>query len=112
MLRLNASVHSWLTRQEMKMAKAQKLAAEQSASVFETVTTKVTTITDNTGDLSTAAVDTIMNSNASAATTKSTVSATEINTQYDSTFVDQELHKQLKNEVGEMYCAWDEADQR
>lgn len=110
MLRLNASVHSWLTRQEMKMAKAQKLATEQSASAFETVTTKVTTITD--GDLSTATVDTIITNNASAATTKSTVSATEINTQYDSTFVDQELHKQLKNEVGEMYCAWDEADQR
>lgn len=91
----------------MKMAKAQKLAAEQSA--FETVTTKVTTITDE--NLSTAAADTIITSNAST-TTKSTVSATEINTQYDSTFVDQELHKQLKNEVGDMYCAWDEADQR
>lgn len=104
MLRLNASVHSWLTRQEMK---AQKLAAEQSA--FETVATKVTTITADSGDLSTAAVDTIITSNAS---TKSTISATDINTQYDSTFVDQELHDQLKNEVGEMYCVWDEADQR
>lgn len=94
----------------MKMAKAQKLAAEQSASTFETVTTKVTTITNDNG-LSTAAVDTIITSNASPST-KSTISATEINTQYDSTFVDQELHKQLKNEVGEMYSAWDEADQR
>lgn len=95
----------------MKMAKAQKLAAEQSASAFETATTKVTTITDDNGDESTAAVDTIITSNAST-TTKSTISATEINTQYDSNFVDQELHKQLKNEVGEIYCAWDEADQR
>lgn len=32
--------------------------------------------------------------------------------QFDSNFVDEELHKQLKNEVGDMYSAWDEADQR
>lgn len=32
--------------------------------------------------------------------------------QFDNNFVDEELHKQLKNEVGDMYSTWDEADQR
>lgn len=32
--------------------------------------------------------------------------------QFDINFVDEELHKQLKNEVGDMYSTWDEADQR
>lgn len=30
----------------------------------------------------------------------------------DDFFVDEELHKQLKNEVGNMYKVWDEADER
>lgn len=32
--------------------------------------------------------------------------------QSDDLHVDHELHKQLKNEVGDMYSAWDEADLR
>lgn len=92
MLRLNASVHSWLTRQEMKMAKAQKAAADEldlSNKSDATITSSITVV--------------------GAATT---TTAVETAVQFDGNFVDHELHKQLKNEVGDMYCAWDEADQR
>ncbi|KAG4070669.1 hypothetical protein HA402_013589 [Bradysia odoriphaga] len=92
MLRLNASVHSWLTRQEMKMEKSKA----------EITTT--TTINDNSHQ--TTSVTALNCSVANEPTSKDTAA------QFDVNFVDDELHKQLKNEVGDMYSTWDEADQR
>lgn len=87
MLRLNASVHSWLTRQEMKIAKAneQRRLAESENPAQVDQDTKSSVKTSRTVDTS---------------------------VQIDDLHVDHELHKQLKNEVGDMYSAWDEADLR
>lgn len=86
MLRLNASVHSWLTRQEMKLAKARAQAhaeAQAQAPIDE------------------------QHQQAAAAGHDSA-------TQMDELHNDEEelLHAQLKNEVGDMYSVWDEADAR
>lgn len=84
----------------MKMAKAQQKAAATAADEL---------------DLSNKLDATLTNCNTSspivalAATSSSSV---ETAVQFDGNYVDHELHKQLKNEVGDMYCAWDEADQR
>lgn len=94
MLRLNASVHSWLTRQEMKMEKAKT----------ETTTTITSTINGNLEQKT--SVTTFNSSVSNEPVSKDTAA------QFDINFVDEELHKQLKNEVGDMYSAWDEADQR
>lgn len=99
MLRLNASVHSWLTRQEMKMAKANEqrrladAAAEASAQAAQEATQSTADKTHISGtSLVSRNIDTSVQS--------------------DDLHVDHELHKQLKNEVGDMYSAWDEADLR
>lgn len=100
MLRLNASVHSWLTRQEMKMAKANEqrrlddAAAETSALAAQEAVKSTAEIASHT----------------SGTTTISRQIDTSV--QSDDLHVDHELHKQLKNEVGDMYSAWDEADLR
>ncbi len=93
MLRLNASVHSWLTRQEMKMEKSK---------------TEITaTMSPINGNLDQKTSVTVLNCTASNEPVSKDTAA-----QFDMNFVDEELHKQLKNEVGDMYSAWDEADQR
>lgn len=92
MLRLNASVHSWLTRQELKQAKAreqQRLQQSSVAAPSEAITD--TTTRNDTGTQ--IMVDTIG------------VGATELADE-------EELHRLLKNEVGDMYGIWDEADAR
>lgn len=94
MLRLNASVHSWLTRQEMKMEKSKtELAAA------------ATTPTNDNSHQKTSV--TALNCSVS-----NEPSSKDSAAQFDINFVDEELHKQLKNEVGDMYSTWDEADQR
>lgn len=99
MLRLNASVHSWLTRQEMKLAKARELRAT-IGNVSALAAADQTTDTDGQRqqrDLATAASD----------------SATQMSAEdHPPSSDEEELHKQLKNEVGEMYSVWDEADAR
>lgn len=94
MLRLNASVHSWLTRQEMKMGKTKT-----------EITTTMSTINKDNSDQKTSV--TAFNCSISNEPVSKDTAA-----QFDINFVDEELHKQLKNEVGDMYSAWDEADQR
>lgn len=77
MLKVNASVHSWLTRQEMK--KSKYLEQQQHHQM---------TIELNGGDV----VDT--------------------GAHFEDQFVDEELHKQLKDDIGDLYSTWDEADDR
>lgn len=88
MLRLNASVHSWLTRQEMKMAKLSEKSQQESTN---------TTIICN--DVTT--TSTVMNQSIEKGVGP-----------IEECFVDEEMHTQLKDEVGDMYSAWDDADQR
>lgn len=93
MLRLNASVHSWLTQQERK--KADLVGKQQQIeTVAHALANNSITKTGENGDI------TLTNDSA----TQSIETATFI--------VDDEFHKQLKNEVGNMYSVWEEADRR
>lgn len=91
MLRLNASVHSWLTRQEMKMAKMTEMT-EKSQETTTIICNEVTTSTSTA---------TVMNQSIEKGVGP-----------IDEIFVDHEMHTQLKDEVGDMYSSWDDADQR
>lgn len=112
MLRLNAAVHSWLTRHEKRKQiemSVNKMAIKStpqannndvnqdepnengSINVEETTIVDLTTVTINE---------------------TSTRMAVGTSIDADDFTVDDELHKQLKNEVGNMYKVWDEADER
>lgn len=91
MLRLNASVHSWLTRQEMKMAKMTE-KSQQSIDTTTIICNQVITSTSTS---------TVMNQSIEKGVGP-----------IDEFFVDEEMHTQLKDEVGDMYSSWDDADQR
>lgn len=102
MLRLNASVHSWLTRQELKNVERKQIQVTTTTTVLEKSSAH-----DANGNA--------IGTDGDANTTLSDVSVKEITTQGTDTnefFVDDEFHKQLKNEVGNMYTVWEEADQR
>ncbi|XP_017862134.1 PREDICTED: uncharacterized protein LOC108613287 isoform X4 [Drosophila arizonae] len=111
MLRLNASVHSWLTRQERRLQQEQlqqeseqlqqkekklqlqqqqqeeqQLELEQEAGV-------AITVTDSNGNQ-------VVEASTGTCDVSSLISA------------EQEFHKHLKDEVSDMYSAWDEADAR
>lgn len=100
MLRLNASVHSWLTRQEMKMAKANEQRRLAEAAADASVLAAQEATRSISGDTKTAGTTIIISR------------SIDTSVQSDDLHVDHELHKQLKNEVGDMYSAWDEADLR
>lgn len=80
MLRLNASVHSWLTRMDRR--KQSENAAAMTAAVQGVDA-------NQTEDLVRKETSTDTNG-----------------------LNDEEFHKQLKNEVGNMYSVWEEADRR
>ncbi|XP_030239933.1 uncharacterized protein LOC108650351 isoform X4 [Drosophila navojoa] len=108
MLRLNASVHSWLTRQERRLQQEQlqqeseqlqqkekklqeeeeqqQLELEQGAGV-------AITVTDSNGNQ-------VVEASTGTCDVSSLISA------------EQEFRKHLKDEVSDMYSAWDEADAR
>lgn len=105
MLRLNASVHSWLTRQELKNVERKQIQVTTTTTVLEKCSTH-----DANGNAIVAD-----GGSGGDSTTLTDVSVKEITTQGTDTnefFVDDEFHKQLKNEVGDMYTVWEEADQR
>lgn len=106
MLRLNASVHSWLTRHEKR-----KQSNESTASTSDKINRTAVTQHDDSN------VQDAVNSSTDSSTplelTVITVkSVNDIATETDDWTVDEELHKQLKNDVGNMYKVWDDADQR
>lgn len=113
MLRLNAAVHSWLTRQEQKQAAAAANATQQKQ--IETVTTTVIeqthqVVRDENGN---AIVDQVIDE--SEPKTLTQINVKEITSQGTDTnefFVDDEFHKQLKDEVSEMYTVWGHAEDR
>lgn len=95
MLRLNASVHSWLTRHEKRKQ-------------LETTTAKQNADNGNHEEADESTLE------SSTVTLKETSTSNGVGTSIDiddCTF-NEDLHKQLKNEVGNMYKVWDEADQR
>ncbi|XP_033239945.1 uncharacterized protein klar isoform X7 [Drosophila pseudoobscura] len=127
MLRLNASVHSWLTRQERRLQSAleeqhqqnppqeseQPVKEEQSGMKEEPSSKKeeqsakkelngsvAITVTDSNGNQ----VESLATGEASTST-----GAWDVHSLMSA---EQEFHKHLKNEVSDMYSAWDEADAR
>lgn len=116
MLRLNSSVHSWLTRQELKNAESIE-KRKQIEVITTSVSSSATKIQTNTESDASECGQADENGNSVEPITSSTTTITtkEITTQGTDTnefFVDAEFHKQLKNEVGNMYNVWDEADRR
>lgn len=95
MLRLNASVHSWLTRHEKR--KPSDPATTSPAS------DKINRSDDGANSTDGSALE---------STVITVKSAVDMATETDEWTVDEELHRQLKNDVGNMYKVWDEADQR
>lgn len=110
MLRLNASVHSWLTRHEKRKQiemSVNKMAIKSTPQANNNVNQDVsdengnTNVEESTLDLTTVTLN-----------ETSTGMAVGTSIDADDFTVDEELHKQLKNEVGNMYKVWDEADER
>ncbi|KAH8373534.1 hypothetical protein KR200_001640 [Drosophila serrata] len=122
MLRLNSSVHSWLTRQERRLQSAleeqhQHQESEQQLKQETPLGEKresekekqavAITVTDSNGNQVEATMATGDVSTATSAT--STPGAWDVQSLMSA---EQEFHKHLKNEVSDMYSAWDEADAR
>ncbi|XP_030380230.1 uncharacterized protein LOC115628316 isoform X2 [Scaptodrosophila lebanonensis] len=140
MLRLNASVHSWLTRQERRLQNAldeqQQQQQQQSEQQHEAVAAEMEaeaeavdsankrsttiTVTDSNGNqvetlaiASVAEAGTSTHSNSNSNNNNS--SSNTDNKMWDVQTLmsaEQEFHKHLKDEVSDMYSAWDEADAR
>lgn len=107
MLRLNASVHSWLTRHEKrKQLETSNGKIMINSSPSDNGNHELHDENGNAADES--ALELSTSTLKETETSKSIDTSTEMN---DWT-VDEDLHKQLKNEVGNMYKVWDEADQR
>lgn len=170
MLKLNASVHSWLTKQERRLQNAiveqqlkeaaakvgnielleekdelesehkkkatgtaaasagelQLLEADSTTGRATTTKTTMITVTDSNGNqveshtatsTSTNHVGTCTQTMATASTSAASASATanimDKNWDLQSLITSEnEFHKHLKDEVSDMYTAWDEADSR
>ncbi|XP_036338397.1 uncharacterized protein LOC118748163 isoform X2 [Rhagoletis pomonella] len=132
MLRLNASVHSWLTRQERRLqnvlmeeelkAAAEKVAIEHAddrnnsfaagGDVTGTLKENTTTVAIDFGNgaANNAIVGTAtMTTSIGTSTAGKGAKVLDIHTLINS---ENEFHKHLKNEVSDMYSAWDDADAR
>lgn len=105
MLRLNASVHSWLTRQELKNVGRKQSQVTTASAALE----KGSPSPDANGN---AVIDDGDDANGPPMTDVGVKEITTQGTDTNEFFVDDEFHTQLKNEVGNMYTVWEEADQR
>ncbi|XP_041673931.1 uncharacterized protein LOC108104664 isoform X4 [Drosophila eugracilis] len=119
MLRLNASVHSWLTKQERRLLSALEEQEQQQES--EQLTQDNPMEKDKAaGDqkdlpASGAVAITVTDSNGNQVEALATGEASTSTAGWDVHSLmssEQEFHKHLKNEVSDMYGAWDEADAR
>ncbi|XP_065720117.2 klarsicht protein isoform X3 [Drosophila suzukii] len=114
MLRLNASVHSWLTRQERRLQSALEEQEQQQESEQLKQEEKPK---EEKKDLacSGAVAITVTDSNGNQVEALATGEASTSTPAWDVHSLmsaEQEFHKHLKNEVSDMYSAWDEADAR
>ncbi|XP_012158076.1 uncharacterized protein LOC101451079 isoform X3 [Ceratitis capitata] len=132
MLQLNISVHSWLTRQERRLQNA--LAEEElkeaagKAGFVEAAEAKEASLEDGGVEKSLEKVNntattvehsaTVIKSTVSTAVTSATIGTSTVATGsrlFDiQTLInsESEFHKHLKNEVSDLYSAWDDADAR
>lgn len=111
MLRLNASVHSWLTRHE----KRKQIETTINKTITETATVSIQQIAENAANHDgngQSADDSTLET--STVTIKEVATSQGVGTSIDADdcAFNEDLHKQLKNEVGNMYKVWDEADER
>ncbi|XP_070136324.1 klarsicht protein isoform X2 [Drosophila bipectinata] len=111
MLQLNASVHSWLTRQERRLQKTLEEEQQESEHQAEKPSTPLEleskeavaiTVTDSNGNQ----VEAV----SAEKSTKST--GTKAWDVLSLASAEKEFHKHLKGEVSDMYSAWDEANSR
>ncbi|KAL7732731.1 hypothetical protein ACLKA6_005879 [Drosophila palustris] len=129
MLRLNASVHSWLTRQERRLQQEQlqqqqqqeqqeseqlqqqlqkeKLKKEELQQ--EKVQRQQEEIATGNGTTNATVAITVTDSNGNQVMEASTGTTWDV---HNLVSAEQEFHKHLKDEVSDMYSAWDEADAR
>lgn len=107
MLRLNASVHSWLTRHE----KRKQIETTMNKSSIEMGTTS-TQSNGHIDENSHSAEESALESSTTTLKDASTSNAVGTSIDADDCTFNEDLHKQLKNEVGNMYKVWDEADER
>ncbi|KPU77533.1 uncharacterized protein Dana_GF24896, isoform B [Drosophila ananassae] len=111
MLQLNASVHSWLTRQERRLQKT--LEEQQQESEHETE--KPSNQMEVESKESVAITVTDSNGNQLEAVTAEKSSKSTGTKAWDVLSLasaEKEFHKHLKGEVSDMYSAWDEANSR
>ncbi|XP_055841531.1 klarsicht protein [Episyrphus balteatus] len=111
MLRLNASVHSWLTRQERKLAAELAEHEEAIKSATEAAAALQSSSETQQQQSETSNNDTVDNN------TKKSIGTIAFDQDKHSQITtiiqsESEFHKHLKNEVSEMYSAWDEANSR
>lgn len=99
MLRLNASVHSWLTRHEKRKQ-------------IETIVNKSILMCGNQDENGNSAEESTLESSTITIKEVSTTNGVGTSIDADDFTYNEDLHKQLKNEVGNMYKVWDEADER
>ncbi|EDV96000.1 GH15451 [Drosophila grimshawi] len=116
MLRLNASVHSWLTRQERRLqqeqANQQLLLQQQQQQESEQQQQQMNNkkeLEQQPNESSGVVAITVTDSNGNQVVEASTGTCCDVNSLLSA---EQEFHKHLKDEVSDMYSAWDEADVR
>lgn len=114
MLRLNASVHSWLTRHEKRKQLETTTATTMNKTNTETATTsmKQNADTENRDEQNHSTDESALESSTITLKETSTSSGVGTSIDTDDCTINEDLHKQLKNEVGNMYKVWDEADER
>lgn len=110
MLRLNASVHSWLTRHEKR--KQNEMTISNKKAINSTPESNNNANIDESDENGNSVEDTTLELTTVTIKEISTGNAVGTSIDIDDFAVDEELHKQLKNEVGNMYTVWDDADQR
>ncbi|XP_034480687.1 plectin isoform X2 [Drosophila innubila] len=122
MLRLNASVHSWLTRQERRLQQEQLQQQQQQQQESEQLQQQKEILQKveqakvqrqqedmaTAGGTATVAI-TVTDSNGNQVMEASTGTTWDVQSLMSA---EQEFHKHLKDEVSDMYSAWDEADAR
>lgn len=119
MLRLNASVHSWLTRQERRLQQElqqqqqQQQESEQLQEKLKQEKEKEQLVQQEQAEAGTTGVAvaiTVTDSNGNQVMEASTgTTSWDVHSLLSA---EQEFHKHLKDEVSDMYSAWDEADAR
>lgn len=100
MLRLNASVHSWLNRQEVRNT--------EIIVTHKQMDTVVTALANN----SISNGNDVIDSKSIESSAKKEIATQSNGVDANGIIVDDEFHRQLKDEVGNLYKVWDEADCR